>query len=276
MDRIQWHDLPAPTRTAVERHTGPVETAETAPHGVMSRLACTVRTPEGRAFIKGTRSDDPQGWVYRHESRVTRCAPLAPRVLWEVDAGGWTLYGYEYIEGRHPDLTPGSDDLAPLLRTLTVVSRTAWPEALNKRPLHKRWTEFLPEDVPPGLQGRGLAHTDMSPHNMLMTRGGKLLLLDWALSCPAPAWADTALTVPRLISAGHTPQQAETIARQVPAYRAADPATVTTFARTVYAAWENWERTRPMPHRAALTAAAQTWATYREKWRQTGTHALSP
>ena len=276
MDRIEWHDLPATTRAAVERHTGPVETAETAPHGVMSRLACTVHTPAGRAFIKGTRHDDPQAWVYRHEARVTRCAPLAPRVLWEAEAGGWMLYGYEYIEGRHPDLTPGSDDLAPLLRTLTVMSREPWPEELNKKPLHTRWTDFLPEDVPPGLQGRGLAHTDMSPHNMLRTPGGELLLLDWALFYPAPAWADTALTVPRLISAGHTPEQAETIARHVPAYRAADTATVTTFARTVYAAWEDWERTRPMPHRAALTAAAQAWATHREKGRQTGAHALSP
>ena len=264
MDRLEWHDLPATIRAAVEQHTGPVETAETAPHGVMSRLACTVHTPAGRAFIKGTRHDDPQAWVYRHEARVTRCAPLAPRVLWEVAADGWMLYGYEYIEGRHPDLTPGSGDLAPLLRTLTVTSQAPWPEALDKKPLHTRWTEFLPEDVPPGLQGRGLAHTDMSPHNMLRTPGGKLLLLDWALSCPAPAWADTALTVPRLISAGHTPDQAETIARQVPAYRAADPATVTTFARTVYTAWENWERTRPMPHRAALTAAARAWAGHRE------------
>ncbi|MFD5591925.1 phosphotransferase [Streptomyces asoensis] len=275
MDRIEWHDLPTTTRTAVERHTGPVLKAETAPQGVMSRLACAIHTSAGRAFVKGTRHDDPQAWVYRHEARVTRYAPLAADVLWEVDAGGWLLYGYEYIEGRHPDLAPGSDDLAPLLHTLTVMSEAPWPETLNKKPLHTRWTEFLPEDVPPGLQGRGLAHTDMSPHNMLMTPGGELLLLDWALSCPAPTWADTALTVPRLISAGHTPEAAETIARQVPAYRAADRATVTTFARTVYSAWEDWERTRPMPHRAALTAAAKAWATSREKGRQTGQHAPS-
>ncbi|MER5224722.1 phosphotransferase [Streptomyces flaveus] len=264
MDRIEWHDLPAATRAAVERHTGPVDVAETAPHGVMSRLACTVHARVGRAFIKGTRHDDPQAWVYRHEAQVTRYAPLAPRVLWEVDAGGWLLHGYEYVDGRHPDLTPGSDDLGLLMRTLTVMSETPWPEANRKKPLHTRWADFLPDDVPPGLQGRQLAHTDMSPRNMLVTPAGKLLLLDWALSCPAPAWADTALTVPRLVSAGHTPQQAETIARQVPAYRTAAPATVTTFARTVYAAWEDWERTRPLPHRAALTAAARKWATYRE------------
>ncbi|MFC8431907.1 phosphotransferase [Streptomyces sp. NPDC057253] len=276
MDRIEWHDLPPSTRAAVERYTGPVETAETAPHGVMSRLACTIQTPAGRAFVKGTRHDVPQAWVYRHEARVTRCAPLAASVLWGVDAGGWMLYGYEYIAGRHPNLAPGSDDLALLLHTLTVTSEAPWPEALNKKPLHTRWTEFLPQDIPPGLQGRALSHTDMSPHNMLVTHSGKLLLLDWALSCPAPTWADTALTVPRLISAGHTPEQAETIALKVPAYRAADPATVTTFARTVHAAWQDWERTRPMPHRAALTAAAQAWATDREKGQQTGPHALSP
>ncbi|MFJ5035450.1 phosphotransferase family protein [Streptomyces sp. NPDC088560] len=131
-------------------------------------------------------------------------------------------------------------------------------------PLHSRWTEFLPAEVPAELQGRGLAHTDMSPHNMLVTARGRVLLLDWALACPAPAWADTALTIPRLISAGHTPEQAEAVARQIPAYRAAEPAAVTLFARTLYAAWEDWERTRPMPHRAALTAAARDWAAHRE------------
>lgn len=263
MNRIEWHDLPPAARAAVERHTGPVHVAETAPHGVMSRLACSIHTPTGRAFVKGTRQDDPQAWVYRHEANVTRTAPSAPGVLWEVDAGGWLLYGYEYVDGRHPDLAPGSADLAPLVRTLAVLSEAPWPEALSKKPLHTRWAGFLPEAVPTGLQGRGLAHTDMSPRNMLVTPAGQLLLLDWALSCPAPSWADTALAIPRLISAGHTPEQAETIARQVPAYRAADPAAVTVFARTVYAAWEDWERTRPMPHRAALTAAARQWATAR-------------
>lgn len=264
MDRIEWHDLPAVTRAAVERRTGPVEAAETALHGVMSRLACTLHTPTGPAFVKGTRHGDSQAWVYRHEANVTRTAPCAPSVLWEVDAGGWLLYGYEHIAGRHPDLRPGSADLAPLVRTLTVLSEAPWPEALSKKPLHTRWVEFLPEDVPSGLKGRALAHTDMSPHNMLVTPAGDLLLLDWALSCPAPAWADTALTIPRLISASHTPEQAETIARQVPAYRTAAPAAVTAFSRTLYAAWEDWERTRPMPHRATLTAAAREWASHRD------------
>ncbi|MFF3873893.1 hypothetical protein [Streptomyces sp. NPDC001978] len=132
-----------------------------------------------------------------------------------------------------------------MLCTLTVVSETPWLETLRKKPLHTRWAEFLPDDVPSGPQGRELAHADMSPHNMLVTGTGDLLLLDRALACPAPA------------------------------YSAADPATVTMFARTVHAAWEHWERTRPMPHRAALTSAALAWATHRAKGRQTGAHVVS-
>ncbi|WP_051720535.1 phosphotransferase family protein [Streptomyces sp. NRRL F-2799] len=262
MDRVEWLDLPESTRAAVERHTGPIETVETAPHGVMSKLACTVRTRTGRTFVKGTLVDDDQAWVYRHEARVTERAPCAARVRWEAEAAGWQVYGYEYVEGRHPDLSPGSGDLAPLVRTLAVVSGTPWPEELRKKPFHLRWTEFLPEPAPLALRGRALSHTDTSPHNMLVTADG-LVLLDWALACPAPAWADAALVVPRLISAGHTPEQAEAVARQVPAFRAAAPDAVTLFARTLLTAWEAWERTRPMAHRAALTAAAREWARHR-------------
>ncbi|MEU1599918.1 phosphotransferase [Streptomyces sp. NPDC005708] len=263
MDRIDWQHLPAAARAAVEKLIGTVTAAETAPHGVMSQLACTVHTPTRRLFLKGSRADDRQAWVYRHEARVTRVAPRSPRVLFDVDAGGWLLYGYEYIDGRYPDLAPGSNDLAPLVRTLAALSQTRWPDRVQKRPLHSRWADFLPDDVPRGLQGRALAHTDMSPHNMLVTDHGELMLLDWALACPAPAWADAALTIPRLIAAGHTPEQAEWVARQVPAYAVADPGRVTLFASTLYAAWEDWERTRPMQHRGVLTAAARDWVASR-------------
>ncbi|MFD9903146.1 phosphotransferase [Streptomyces sp. NPDC059063] len=263
MNRISWHDLPPAVQRAAECHTGQVERAETASHGVMSRLACTVHARSGRLFVKGTSLDDPLSWVYRHEARVTRHAPLAPRVLWEVETDGWLLVGYEHVYGRHPDLSPGSPDVDALVRTLTAVSEVPWPETLRKKPLHTRWAGSLPDGVPAGLRGRSLAHTDMSTLNMLITGDGRLRLLDWALACPAPAWADAGFAVLRLISSGHAPEQAEAVARQVPAYRHADPSDVGTFAHTVLAAWESMERTDPLPHRAALTAAARAWASHR-------------
>ncbi|MEU8824073.1 hypothetical protein [Streptomyces sp. NPDC048636] len=262
MERTAWHELPPAARDAVEKHAGLVDDAETAGNGVMSRLACTLHTASGRVFVKGTRVDDETAWVYDYEARVTRRAPCAPRLLWRVKAGGWLLIGYEYVDGDHPDLTPGSADLAPLVDTLTAVSAARWPEAVRKKPLHVRWGGFFPADRTPDLAGNALIHTDVSALNMLATADG-ILLLDWALACPGPDWADTAFAVVRLIHAGHTPEQAEEVAHEVPAYRAAAPAAVSTFAHALRAVWERREKADPLPHRAALTAAALSWAAYR-------------
>ncbi|MGW8728378.1 aminoglycoside phosphotransferase [Streptomyces sp. NPDC055808] len=262
MDRTPWHDLPPVVRQEVEAHTGPVEQADTADKGVMSRLACTLRTASGKVFLKGTRLDDASAWVYRSEAQVTQYAPLAPRLLWQVESGGWLLAGYEFIDGRHPDLTPGSTDLALLVSALTAMSTAPWPQAVRKKPLPVRWGLLIPEGQEHDLDGRTLVHTDMSPLNMLATTDG-IRLVDWALACPAPQWADTAFTVPRLIHAGHSPEQAEAIGGQVPAYREAAPSAVSTFAQALCAVWEARERSDPLPHRASLISAARDWAEHR-------------
>ncbi|MFB7272720.1 aminoglycoside phosphotransferase [Streptomyces sp. NPDC056244] len=230
--------------------------------GVMSPLACTLRTSAGRIFVKGTPVDAPAAWMYRAEAQVTHAASLAPSLLWEVEAGGWLLCGYEFLEGRHPDLSPGSGDLTALVDTLRVMSGTPWPAAVRKKPLAARWGNLAPAGHADDLAGHTLAHTDMSPLNMLRTAGG-IRLVDWALACPAPAWADTAFTVPRLIHAGHTADQAESIARLVPAYEAAPEGAVSAFARSLYSVWESRERTDPLPHRSALTEAARAWTGHR-------------
>ncbi|MEU9758898.1 phosphotransferase [Streptomyces sp. NPDC047985] len=262
MDRTAWLELPPEARSAVETYTGPVEHAETAETGVMARLACTLHTAAGPVFVKGTRSDEPTAWMYDYEARVTRVAPLAPRVLWQVDAGGWLLTGYEYLVGPHPDLSPGSPDLGPFLDALVTMSEAPWPEQVRKKPLHVRWAGFFPPEHALGLEGRALVHSDVSPLNMLATGDG-IRVLDWALACPGPPWADTAFAIPRFIHAGHTAEEAEGIAWAVPAYRSADPAALALFARTLCSVWEARAATNPAPHRAPLIAAARASLTYR-------------
>ncbi|WP_136325043.1 hypothetical protein [Streptomyces sp. A0642] len=200
--------------------------------------------------------------MYRAEAAVTENAVLAPALLWEVEAGGWLLYGYAFLHGPHPDLSPGSPDLPDLVDTLLGTSRIPWPAVVKKKPLLARWGDHVPSGRAEDLVGHTLAHTDMSALNMICTPAG-LHLVDWALACPAPAWADTAFTVPRLIHAGHTADQAEAVARLVPAYAAASDRAVSTFARTLLAVWESRERISPMPHRNALTEAARAWADHR-------------
>jgi thiamine kinase-like enzyme len=262
VDRTAWLELPPEARSAVEAYTGPVEHAETAETGVMARLACTLHTATGPVFVKGTRSDEPTAWMYDYEARVTRVAPLAARVLWQVDAGGWLLTGYEYLVGPHPDLSPGSPDLGPYLDTLTTMSEASWPEQVRKKPLHIRWAGFLPDGHCPDLEGRTLVHFDVSPLNMLATANG-IRVLDWALACPGPAWADTAFAIPRFIHAGHTAEQAEDIAQAVPAYSEAPPRAISVFADALRSVWEVRAKADPLPHRAALNAAASAWVAHR-------------
>lgn len=262
MHRTAWEDLPLATRRAAAAVTGPVEGSDTAAEGIMSPLACTLRTSRGPVFVKGTHAEAPTAWMYRAEAAVTENAVLAPALLWEVEAGGWLLYGYAFLNGPHPDLSPGSPDLSDLVDTLLVMSGTPWPAGVEKKALPARWGDLVPGDGVDDLDGRTLAHTDMSALNMICTPAG-IHLVDWALACPAPAWADTAFTVPRLIHAGHTADQAEAVARLVPVYAAAPDQAVSTFARTLHAVWESRERTSPMPHRNALTNAARAWADHR-------------
>jgi aminoglycoside phosphotransferase (APT) family kinase protein len=146
-----------------------------------------------------------------------------------------------------------------LTETLTTLSSRPWPESISKKPLTSRVAAFIPANQADALAGRTLAHTDASAFNVIVTNG-EVRLLDWAMACPGPAWADSALMIPRLIATGHTLAQAEQVARQVPAYADADPRHLAIFARTIHAFWQHRTNEAPLPHRATLLHAAQVWA----------------
>lgn len=259
MTRITWAELPLDAREAVEQRAGRVTDATSAEHGVMSAFASVLHTRHGQVFVKGIPADAPIAWGYKHEAQVTRVAPLAPPLLWEVEAGGWLLFGYGFLQGRHPDYRPNSPDLSAVMDAVSYLSGHPWPEDNRKKPLADRVAAYVPAGHEKALDGRALAHTDLGEFNLLVTPNG-VRVLDWALSCPGPAWADAALLVPRLISAGHSLEQADRTARRVPAYRDADPSDLGVFAQTIHAFWAQRTREQPFPQRIALTEAAARWA----------------
>lgn len=224
----------------------------------MSAFASTLHTRSGPVFVKGTLTDALGAWTYRHEADVTQRAPLAPPLLWHIEAGGWTMYGYGWLDGRHPDLAPDSPDLPFLVDALTALATRPWPSDVNKKPLAERLRPFTPRGEESALDGRALTHTDLNVFNLLVTDNG-LRILDWAMSCPGPDWTDAALTVPRLITAGHTVEQAIDVMEQVPAYAAAPPRALAVFAQAIYAFWDHRTCLDPLPQRVELTAAAKTW-----------------
>jgi hypothetical protein len=190
---------------------------------------------------------------------VTRVAPRAAPVLWETQAGGWLLFGYEYLEGKPVSFEPGSPDLPRVVEILNLLARQPWPHHISRKPIAHRLGPFTPPGTDGMLNGTALAHTDLGEMNLLTTTQ-TMRVLDWALSCPAPAWTDAALIVPRLIAAGHTFAQADAIAKRVPAYRAAEPDLLSAFARTILTFWTHRTRTAPLPGRVKLTEAAEKWA----------------
>ncbi|MET8340676.1 phosphotransferase family protein [Streptosporangium canum] len=64
------------------------------------------------------------------------------------------------------------------------------------------------------IAGGTLLHADLHGGNLLAGPAG-VRLIDWGLACQGNAWVETALLIPRLILAGHTPEQAEALAKQV-------------------------------------------------------------
>ncbi|MCQ0019310.1 phosphotransferase [Actinomadura madurae] len=134
---------------------------------------------------------------------------------------------FEFIDGaRNADLSPGSLDLPHVLDALSRLEGPggALPAvAVNVELLQKTAAALLGENLPgswwgmyaeaaaglspASLMGDRLLHYDLHSGNLL-TVDEKIYVIDWSFACRGRAWIDSALLVPRLIEAGHSPAQA--------------------------------------------------------------------
>src|SRR6202035_4776557 len=104
--RIDWEDLPASTRQAIEKHTGPVLQAMTVSEGLNSAVAAVLTNETGQFFAKGLRADYPRRWTQDMDALIDPyVTTLAPRLLWRVQDEG-DMLGFELIKGRHADWNP--------------------------------------------------------------------------------------------------------------------------------------------------------------------------
>jgi Ser/Thr protein kinase RdoA (MazF antagonist) len=103
--------------------------------------------------------------------------------------------------------------------------------------LGDRWARYLDGADRELLRGDTLVHADPNPHNLIVDDVGDVHLIDWAMACVGPAWADVACTYLHLLHAGQTPAMAHAWAAGVPAWREADPAAVGAFVRGLSGEW---------------------------------------
>lgn len=294
MPRTPWAQIPADARCAVEDLCGPLDGAEDAADGVTADLAAVLHPADGPAvFCKGVRTNrGPLLRMQRTEAALNpHLAGIAPRMLWQAEAPGWHLLGFEFVQGRAADLSPGSADLGRIADTLVLLYEQLTPAPVDRTlPLAKRWSlapawatlaqehhrELSPwasdnlawllawEQLTAGhIAGDTLAHTDLSRSNFHLALNGRSFVLDWAWPAAAAAWVDTAFMVLRLIGAGRDPADAELWAESVPMWSKASPEGITAFAVAVAGVRTLRAVTHPAPHLPTLVEAATRWVVYR-------------
>jgi len=262
LPRRQWHELPPDVRAEVQRHTGPILRVTPVEAGSISDFAAVLETRGGRFFCKGAAADNSMGWMHRNEARINPYLPAPmPRLHWQVEVDGWLVLGFEYVEGRHPDLSPGSPDLPAVAVTLGAMAVALTPCPVPKvQAATVRWADRI---APEAVDGKTLVHTDVTPHNFLIHTDG-VTVVDWSMPCRGAAWIDTALMVVRLIRAGHPPEQAEAWTSQIPVWSTARTEAVDAFAVGIAALSRDRQQQRPSAaHLGPLADAAERWNHYR-------------
>jgi Phosphotransferase enzyme family len=206
---VQWGDLPAGVRQAVQARTGEVISAETVAEGITCRTALIITTSRHHLFVKGVPTADlpPLDAQLTEVAINSAVQRVSPAVRWETIADEWHLIAFEYVDGRHADLSPGSADLRTVAHLLKRAQACRAPQGYRVPPLAARYRPFLRPGDAEALAGTALLHTDTNPHNLLITeqRG---YLVDWAMPALGPSWVDPAQTAVRLMESGGTPVQA--------------------------------------------------------------------
>jgi hypothetical protein len=265
MAQSTWTDLPDEVRTTIQAHTGTVTHVDPAPLGNHADVAGTLHSSTGRTFMKAARKlDDKDGtevWSLRNEAVINPyVTEFAPRLRWQVEAGGWLALGFEHIDGRHADYSPGSPDLAILAKTLQALQATPCPDVVQLR-VERRWATVA-DDVSP-MAGAALLHTDSNQDNLIVTPDGRAFLVDWAFVSRGAAWVELGLLMPWLLKDGHSPAQAEEWLAQFPSWAATDPAGIDLFARAFADKWRQNSARNPEPWALEHAARTEQWAEYR-------------
>jgi hypothetical protein len=263
--RLEWQELPAEVREAVQNRAGPVTAAESAATGRNSAFAASLVTSDGRMFCKGGRTDSPQAIMHRNEAAVNPFLPeqLAPRLRWQVERDGWLLLGFDHVPGQHADLSPGSPDLPLVAEAVEQISAIV-PELAPRRMIADHWQVALSHETadewavraPQHMSGSTLVHSDLNPLNVLVADSARIV--DWAWWRTGAAWIDPAFAIVRLVAEGHGPAQAEEWAGRFDGFQEASAEAITAFAASLVCLWGRKFAGTP------ATEAARTWFEHRK------------
>ncbi len=253
--RLDWQDI----RRLIEKQTGPILAAEPVTDGLNSEIAVIVHTGLGATFVKGLRSDHPRVWTQQREAEISLyLRHVAPPLRWHVESDGWSLLGFERVEGRRADYSPGSPDLPKVVHVMRQLREIPCPD-LPLKAAQQRWSSYT--DTPQLFTGDNLLHTEWSPGNVVIN--DRAHLVDWAWSTRGAAWIDPACWVVWLVASGHSSPSAENWAAEIPAWHSAPRDALDEFVQVQAARWEDIAQDDPESWTERLADAARQWMEYR-------------
>ncbi|MER5718699.1 aminoglycoside phosphotransferase [Streptomyces sp. NPDC002132] len=256
MSRISFEQLPADVRRAVADKSGTVHQAVTVQGGMNSGVASVLKTESGSVFVKGIPADHPQVSAQRREAAVAPHLPAScPCLYWHLEIGGWSLLGYEVINGRHADYTPGSPDL-PLVETALVeLQGVTAPADIAIKDAVDRWADYAPPSTLHYFEGNTLLHTDFAPDNVLIT-DARARLIDWAWPTRGAAWIDPGALTLQLMEAGHSVEEALAFASRFPSWRDAKAEALAAFSSATAALWREIAEAERTPWKLGMAKRA--------------------
>ncbi|MGG7463242.1 phosphotransferase [Plantibacter sp. YIM 135347] len=224
--RIGWQDLPAGVQRGVERIIGDeVVEWHSQSGGFSPGTADRVVTQGGRrAFVKacGTDRNPDTPTIHRREIAVMGVLPAdvpAPRMLGSYDDDDWVAIVLEDVVGASPRTPCDADELWDVLDAVEQLSGVevndpdhvlpyasvdlagtfrGWRNLLEDdvtppegwTPSRIAWLDRLATGALPELDGDGLVHTDLRSDNILITRDGGIVLVDWPWANRGQSWFD--------------------------------------------------------------------------------------
>jgi hypothetical protein len=256
--------VPDEVHAAISEQVGPILDMDSVRSGWNSEIAIRVRTANGTVFVKGLRTDHRRVWTQQREAEIgPYVQAIAPQVLWHVEATGWSLIGFEHIDGRHADFAPTSADLPLVVDALEHLGTIPSPE-LPIRVAEQRWSAYVDDpSMLDHLRGDTLLHTDFNNQNVLIANG-RARFVDWAWATRGAAWIDPALWIIWLIAAGgHDPARAESCAARIAAWHTAPIPALKIFADANARLWREIAGDNPDTWTSGMVNASTQWAEYR-------------
>ncbi|WP_344247145.1 protein kinase [Actinocorallia libanotica] len=248
----------------IRPHTGHVTAVRSPSGGNSTADTVLIEAEHGTFFVKAVpnRPGGRRASLLREAAINPYVAPdLSPVMRWRAQDETWIVLGFNVIEARPADFTPGSPDLPAVVDILNRITALPLPEVA------RGWTETRWDahaDDPDFLRGDALLYTDIHPDNLLIGQT-RTWAIDWSWPTRGAAFIDPALLVIQLIAAGHTPKAAEDWAADCTAWNDADPRAVDAFAIATARMWQTFSERRPEEAwMQAMAEATCQWTAYRD------------